>query len=299
MIPNAFATSIVSRYAKAGRSWLAQLPHQIDDLCARWQLSINGKPMSGFLGLVIPVQRGNQQLALKVAWRDVSVASEAAALRRWRGDGAVRLVEYDIAQQALLLERLNADRTLDDVLLSEALVIAGRLYHRLAVEPPEGIRPQAEIVAEMVHNMTQRHVQFGRNIPPAWFDKTLNLAHDLAQPTRPLLINYDLHYGNVLAGEREPWLVIDPKVIAGDKAFGIAQLLWCRFEPHEADTVLDRLDRLIDSAELDPQKAYAWALIRTVDYWLWALSVGFTDDPLRCAVIAQQLVPQQHDFAGR
>src|SRR5690606_39320812 len=30
------------------------------------------------------------------------------------------------------------------------------------------------------------------------------------------LLHWDLHYANVLAGEREPWLAIDPKPLAGD-----------------------------------------------------------------------------------
>jgi hypothetical protein len=32
-----------------------------------------------------------------------------------------------------------------------------------------------------------------------------------------VLLNQDLHFGNVLAAEREPWLVIDPKPLAGER----------------------------------------------------------------------------------
>ena len=43
--------------------------------------------------------------------------------------------------------------------------------------------------------------------------------------------------------------------------------------------------RLVDAAELDEPLARAWTLVRCVDYWLWALSVGFTEDPVRCACL--------------
>ena len=41
----------------------------------------------------------------------------------------------------------------------------------------------------------------------------------------------DLHAGNVVRAEREPWLVIDPKPFVGDPAYDATQhLLNCRDE---------------------------------------------------------------------
>ncbi|MGW4483521.1 aminoglycoside phosphotransferase family protein [Amycolatopsis sp. NPDC004368] len=48
-------------------------------------------------------------------------------------------------------------------------------------------------------------------------------------------VNEDLHYENVLAGQREPWLVIDPKPIAGDLEYGVFSLLWNRFDESTVD----------------------------------------------------------------
>ena len=44
------------------------------------------------------------------------------------------------------------------------------------------------------------------------------------------LIHGDLHYENVLAGDREPWLVIDPKPTSGDPHYEVAPLLWNRWD---------------------------------------------------------------------
>ena len=44
--------------------------------------------------------------------------------------------------------------------------------------------------------------------------------------TREVLLATDLHAGNVLRAEREPWLVIDPKPFVGDPAYDATQHLF-------------------------------------------------------------------------
>jgi len=47
--------------------------------------------------------------------------------------------------------------------------------------------------------------------------------------TRKVLLAPDLHAGNVVRAEREPWLVIDPKPFVGDPAYDTTQHLFnCR-----------------------------------------------------------------------
>ena len=49
------------------------------------------------------------------------------------------------------------------------------------------------------------------------------------------MIHGDLHYENVLAADREPWLVIDPKPTNGDPHYEVAPLLWNRWEELAAE----------------------------------------------------------------
>jgi streptomycin 6-kinase len=113
--------------------------------------------------------------------------------------------------------------------------------------------------------------------------RTLDTAEDLTPSRCDLLVDTDLHHENVLAGEREPWLAIDPKVVAGDLEFGVAQLLW---QPHSGAGSREDLERLLgilaDAADLDLERARGWTLVRIVDYWLWALELGLTQDSERC-----------------
>ncbi|HEU5089820.1 MAG TPA: aminoglycoside phosphotransferase family protein, partial [Roseiflexaceae bacterium] len=47
----------------------------------------------------------------------------------------------------------------------------------------------------------------------------------LATAGPPLLLHGDLHHLNVLTAEREPWLAIDPKGLAGDPGYDVAAML--------------------------------------------------------------------------
>ena len=65
-----------------------------------------------------------------------------------------------------------------------------------------------------------------------WPDATLvseglHLLYALAiDATEEVLLATDLHAGNVLRAQREPWLVIDPKPFVGDPAYDATQHLF-------------------------------------------------------------------------
>ena len=63
-----------------------------------------------------------------------------------------------------------------------------------------------------------------------------------------VLVNQDLHGENVLAAEREPWLVIDPKPLAGEREFSVASIVRSSELGHSKRDVLYRLDRLVRGA---------------------------------------------------
>ena len=98
-----------------------------------------------------------------------------------------------------------------------------------------------------------------------------------------MLVHADLHYGNVLVGQRESWLAIDPKPVAGDPEHAVPELLWTRVDELEDAAAIRRLLAVLaSSGELDGDKARGWAIVRGVDYWLWGLENGLTEDPKRC-----------------
>jgi streptomycin 6-kinase len=290
VVPEEFAERTIAREGAAGRAWIAALPGRVAALVAQWGLTVDGPVMHGGISLVVPVRRGDEPCVLKIAWVDIE--TEVIALRAWDGRGAVRLLDVAPVEHALLLERLDYRRTLNDVDLAEAIGIAGRLLRRLAIPAPPGLHLLSARASDIARDLPGLWERTGRPLPRPVLDEVCALAGRLAA-TRPahLLVNFDLYYDDVLAGDREPWLVVDPMVVAGDPEYGIGPLLWRRLEDIEAQGGIARHFRaVIDAAELDPGLAREWTLVRCVEYWLWGLSVGLTYDPARCARIVEALL---------
>lgn len=290
-IPQKFQAAVIGERNEAGRRWLQALPSLVDEYCRRWDLSIDGDVMHGHISLVVPVHRGIESYVLKIGWIDDETKDEALALRIWSGVGAVKLIQSDDKEGIMLLESLDADTTLSDIPIDEAVKIAAHLLRRLAVPAPTGMLKLSEYIGHLSQVMDERWGRLNKPFAKEILTKVQTEIEKLSPLTANLITNQDLHYGNVLAGKREKWLVIDPKVVAGDPEFGLAPLLWRRPEgATNAVGLTNRFTQLVREASLDKERAYGWTLIRTVEYWLWALDFDLTEDPKRCELITNWLL---------
>ena len=257
--------------------WREELPAAAEKYCQRWNLRPDGDPMTGYVSLVQPVVRSDgTPAALKLGWPHEESEHEWLALSIWDGDGAVRLYDHDAPNGVLLLERLNTD-DLNGVPLDKALTTAGTLRARLVRPAPPEIRTLEANAARWARDLSS-----STKLPAHIADEAAGLCRELGPTSARLLVNEDQHFENILAGEREPWLVIDPKPIAGDREYGLAPLLWNRFDP---DDLWRRLDLLVEIEELDPERARAWTFVHAVANW--ATAGGSVTDT--CAAIATTL----------
>lgn len=172
----------------------------------------------------------------------------------------------------------------------DAAEVAGRLLGRLAIPAPDGFRKLRDLAHEIADSLPARQENLANPIPERILDAARGLALELGPSTGDRLIHADLHYGNVLAGEREAWLAIDPKPVAGDPEHAVPELLWTRLdEVRDAQEIRRLLSVLVQNGELDSERARSWAIVRCVDYWLWGLENGLTEDPKRCQRILETL----------
>ncbi|MFD5507157.1 aminoglycoside phosphotransferase family protein [Streptomyces sp. NPDC127051] len=279
-------------------AWTAGLPALAADCLDRWELRLDGAPCHGAVALVLPVVRADGTLAvLKLQPVDDETRGEPLALTAWAGRGAVSLLETDPGTGAMLLERLDAGRSLaavdDDM---TALRVLSEVLARLVALPaPDGVRRLADIAAAMLRSAP---VALARLADPA--DR--RLAQTCAAAMRELcdepgdrLLHWDLHYDNVLAplptaAEREPWLAIDPKPLAGDPGFDLLPALRNRWDEVAASgdaarAVRRRFDLMTEVLGLDRQRAAGWTLGRVLQNTLWDLEDGETSmDPVQAAI---------------
>lgn len=260
-VPESFAAGFDDD-GEEGADWLARLPAITESCLDRWDLTIDGALMHGACALVVPVRRAGTPAVLKVTWPHEEAEHEALALSMWDGDGAVRLLEHDAAAWALLLERLDPHTSLQHVPITEALPVIGGLSRRLDRPAPAGIRHMRDNAARWVSELPAEN---DGDVPAELVDQAVGYCRELAERAGDHLVNEDLHYDNVLRAEREPWLVIDPKPIAGDREFGLIPLLWNRYDDVEA---AGGLPAMVAAAGLDLALARKWTFVRAVDTWL-------------------------------
>lgn len=217
------------RKTAARAQWLERLPDVLRDLEQRWSLTL-GPPFEGeevSCAWVAPVRRGDGTSAvLKLGMPHMEGEHEIEGLRFWNGDPTVRLLDADAESGAFLLERCEPGTALRALPEPEQDLVIARLLRRLWRSPsgPHPFRPLS-LMTQYWSSETMDDVE--RWPDPGLVREGLRLFHELPR-TAPMevLLATDLHAGNVLSAEREPWLVIDPKPFVGDPAYDATQHLF-------------------------------------------------------------------------
>ncbi|MFG3505322.1 APH(6)-I family aminoglycoside O-phosphotransferase [Streptomyces sp. NPDC047821] len=292
-VPDALAASLTRNGGEEERAWIAGLPALVAQLLGRWDLERDGGVASGEASLVVPVRRADgTRAALKLQMPREETTAALAGLRVWNGDGVVRLLDHDPVSSAMLLERLDASRTLASVEDDDAAMrtLAGLLARLHSVPAPDGLRGLGGIAREMLEAVPGA---VGSLTDPADRQRLRSWASavtELVGEPGDRMLHWDLHYDNVLAAEREPWLAIDPEPLAGDPGFDLWPALdtgWERLEaagdPRRA--VRRRFDLLTEALGLDRERAAGWTLGRLLQNTLWDIEDGRTTiDPSQTAV---------------
>ncbi|WP_020580091.1 aminoglycoside phosphotransferase family protein [Actinopolymorpha alba] len=284
VVPQDFEEGLIHAYGDAGRRWARSLPALVEQLCSEWGLQlVEDQPPYGDWNLILLVRRDHEPCVLKIFGPDPGASDEVHALRRWAGRGAVLLLEASPNGEGVLLERLDPTRPLTSIELMRAAEIAGSLIRQLTVPAPPGLPLLVDIAQSHAETFKLRQQAQGNPLPSRWVDLATQLAQELAADSGESLVHSDLHYGNVLAGTREPWLAIDPKPVIGNPERSVPELMWTRIDdaPDEA-AVRDLFNALTRAGDLDAHRAWAWTIVQTVHYWLWGLNAGLTEDPVRC-----------------
>jgi streptomycin 6-kinase len=249
------------------KKWLDSLPAMLEELTRRWSLR-TGPPFDHAnvtCSWVAPAVRADRTWAvLKLAMPHMEGAHEIQGLRFWNGNPTVQLLEADDDLGAMLLERCQPGDMLHSETESEQDVVIATLLKRLwrRPAPPDKLH-RFRRLSDMLESWCNETLDQAQHWPDSGLvSEGLRVLQALAKPspTDKLLVT-DLHAGNVLRAEREPWLVIDPKPFIGDIAFDVVQHLHvCEARLH-ADPI-GMVKRLADLAEVDEVRLRLWTFAR-------------------------------------
>ena len=249
--------------------WVQGLPNRAAALARHWDLRSDGEAWSGFNSAVWPVRDGEHRaLVLKASRPAWILEPEVVALRAWDSRGAVHCRAYSPDHNAVLLQRLDGNRSLDVVPdVNEACRAAASVLAELhRAIPPAGFRHLAVEAQSLAAEIRDR--SRGR-LPAALTQRQVEQALDTWESVRPAptdrLLHNDAHFFNVLATlEGEPgWLAIDPYPFVGPVEIEVVPVLRNRWADAtvtgDADRALRyRVDMMSEIIGGDPARARAF-----------------------------------------
>ncbi len=260
-IPEQIATN--SRQTADGTVWLNGLPQAITDLKQRWSLTLSPPfEAEASCSWVAPCIRGDGTPAvLKIGLPHMEAENEIDGLLFWEGDPAVFVLEAAPELNAMLLERCEPGTTLRERPENEQDQVIAKLLKRLWRTLPDThpFRP----LSEMIVSWTQETLEKVDRLPDTGLAKEgLDIYQTLLNDaTCDVLLATDLHAGNVLRAQREPWLFIDPKPFYGDPAYDATQhLLNCKERLHSKPT--STIGRFADLLGVDSERVRLWTFAR-------------------------------------
>ena len=246
--------------------WLERVPDLVEACVEEWRLRLGDPYVAGAAGHAVRADLPDGTPAvLKLIFPHREGEHEAAALVLLDGDGAVRLLEHDAKRWAMLIERCEPGTPLADAGPETALDVLIELLPRLWKTAGEPFMPLADEAAWWVEGLPGEWERLGRPFERRLLDAAIDALQSLSvSQGEQVLLHQDLHGDNVLAAQRECWLMIDPKPLTGEREFAIAPIVRSPELGHSRRDVLHRFDRLTSELGLDRERARGWAIGQTI-----------------------------------
>lgn len=279
-IPDAIGRQLATFHGEAGAAWAHAYPERLARLAERWSLQLEDSFPDIWYNFVAPgIRDGRVPIVLKVSFPNPELFSEIDALRLYDGRGAVRLLEVDEAEGAMLLERVQPGSPLlalaDD---GEATRIAARVMQQIWHRPPDSGRfPTVEGWAMRGMNKLRRAFDGGTGpFPRHLVERAESIfAELLPSMEERAVLHGDLHHWNILSAGGRGWLAIDPKGVVGEPAYETGA--WLRNPnttllslPDPGATLARRIAIFSEELGFDRQRIRDWGIAQAVLSAWWS-----------------------------
>ncbi|MDT9682802.1 aminoglycoside phosphotransferase family protein [Streptomyces sp. TRM76323] len=289
----------------AWRRWIGALPGLAERFLDHWDLRPDGPAAHGVVALVLPVLRPDGTPAvLKLQPVDEETRGEPLALRAWGNRHAVDLLDHDPGTGTMLLERLDASRSLETVPddIRALRDLSELLAHLVATPAPQGLPRLADLARALLDRLPRGADRLTDPDERRLLATCAAATREVLDEPGDRLLHWDLHYANVLAPlpgsptrGRAGWVAIDPKPLAGDPCFELLPALYNRWDDvtrtgDVSAAVRRRFHLMTEVLGLDRRRATAWTLARVLQNALWHIKDGATSLDGPQAAIARALL---------
>jgi streptomycin 6-kinase len=221
------------------------------------------------------------------------LTTEIAALAHFNGAGIARLIKADAKIGWLLIERLEPGVMLstledDEQATQIAVAVMQKLYKPIENNSEfPGVEKWLAGLQRLYKLLSEKTCPF----PPKIVDHVKRLSQELVQSMgQRVLLHGDLHHYNILSGNREPWLAIDPKGVIGEREYEIGALMKNPMPRLMAarslkDLFLRRIDLITEITGFDRSRIIGWSFVNAVLSAWWDFEIGNSDwqSLIRCA----------------
>ncbi len=272
--------NITDLYGERGIQWLAGFGGRLEAVAGRWKVAFQNAFDSASYCFTAPgVLPTGQEVVVKIGFPEPAFFREVETLRQYNGSGAVQLFDFDRQNAAMLLECCLPGNHLDSLPSDDAAVsAAAKTIQGLHIPAPQNHTfPHVRDWAGGFGELRQRYNGGSGPIPALLLTKAEGIYQELSQPgPGEVLLHGDLHHGNILASQRQPWLAIDPKGVIGPADYEVGAFVRNPV-PHIVERpdlpgVLNRrIDRFAEILGYSRERLIGWAGAQAVLAACWEL----------------------------
>jgi streptomycin 6-kinase len=223
------------------------------------------------------------------------------AMLLYDGHGMARVLKFARQDRVVLMENVEPGDTMWHEPIDQALEAVASVMRKLQKAPPPD-HSLPDVRAYKRAWPTHVRLYFGPGpIDADLFQMGERLFVEMCDTSAaPVVLHGDLHFGNVLRSEREPWLAIDPKGVIGEPCYEVGDVFRNRVDelleaPDPARAMRRRVEMVADLTGFDRERIRLWALAQAVLSAIWT-----ADDPdpsraanvdMRAARLLKQIGP--------
>ncbi len=272
-----FIQNAISFRGEEGKKWIERVPHIIRKYEQKWSIQV-GDPFELSYNYVAPAVTSNDtRVVLKIGFpTDKEFKTEIEVLKIFNGAAITKLLKADVENAVLLLERLDPGKSVDTLEndKQETKIIASVMKKLWKPAPRDHTFPTVTDWFKGFARLREKFNKTSGPLPQKLFDNAEELfQHLLKTTTEEYLLHGDLHHGNVLSAQREPWLAIDPKGVVGDRVYETAALLHNPADLLKRENpkkILEkRINILSEELSFDRDRILKWGIAHTVLSAIW------------------------------
>ncbi|PEJ54544.1 hydrogenase expression protein HypB [Bacillus sp. AFS002410] len=274
-LPEQFIKTIKDIHKEKGEIWL----ENFGDLCHKCENRWNMKILSPFAlsyNFVAPIIiEGNKNAVIKLAVPNEEFNDEIEALYEFKDADFVKVIDYDLKEGILILERLLPGNTLASIENEELeMQIAVKVMKNLWKKPSTSSK--LPTIFNREKSFSRIVEKFPNGLGPISKELLLEAFSTFKEMYRSqstqYLLHGDLHHYNLLNAGEDSWKVIDPKGLIGEREYDLIQFLLNNLEGKDISTTLEkRIELLVSELNLNKERLLHWGYSHAVLSTCWSL----------------------------